>query len=81
MFQNSVEGTNVRAGGLRPLEFATPIKSGASGVAGAHGVAPAALQADIMNQFSINAKQFGILMSAYYITYTPLQLFVGSLMD
>lgn len=44
-------------------------------------VAPAALQADIMNQFSINAKQFGILMSAYYITYTPLQLFVGSLMD
>ena len=44
-------------------------------------VAPAALQADIMKQFNINAKDFGILMSAYYITYTPLQLFVGSIMD
>ncbi|MEE2769610.1 MAG: MFS transporter [Pseudomonadota bacterium] len=44
-------------------------------------VAPAALQADIMKQFSINAEQFGILMSAYYVTYTPLQLFVGSIMD
>ncbi|MDG2347932.1 MAG: MFS transporter [Gammaproteobacteria bacterium] len=44
-------------------------------------VAPAALQGDIMKQFGINAKEFGILMSAYYMTYTPLQLFVGSLMD
>lgn len=44
-------------------------------------VAPAALQADIMKQFSINAQEFGILMSAYYVTYTPLQLFVGSIMD
>ena len=44
-------------------------------------VAPAALQADIMKNFKINAKDFGVLMSAYYVTYTPLQLVVGSIMD
>ena len=44
-------------------------------------VAPAALQSDIMQHYSITAQSFGILMSSYYWTYTPLQLFVGSFMD
>jgi MFS family permease len=44
-------------------------------------VTPAALQSDLMRQFNITASQFGLLMTAYHITYTPLQLFVGSIMD
>lgn len=44
-------------------------------------VAPAALQSDIMQHYAINAQAFGLLMSSYYWTYTPLQLFVGSFMD
>lgn len=44
-------------------------------------VTPASLQSYLMSSYKINAEQFGLLMSAYHITYTPMQLFVGLIMD
>tara|TARA_X000000950_G_scaffold275865_1_gene362869 strand:+ start:2894 stop:4147 length:1254 start_codon:yes stop_codon:yes gene_type:complete len=44
-------------------------------------VTPAAMQSQIMSNFGISAKSFGFLMSSYFYAYTPLQLFVGSIMD
>ncbi len=44
-------------------------------------IVPGGISAQLMNSYNISIDDFGKLVSYYYLSYTPLQLFVGSLMD
>lgn len=44
-------------------------------------VAPSVMVPEIRAYFNISAAGFGILVGLYYVAYTPMQLFVGSVMD
>jgi len=42
---------------------------------------PGAMSHILMPVFKMNATQFGFLSACFYYTYTPMQLFVGILLD
>lgn len=44
-------------------------------------VAPSVMQADLMHAFSIDATKLGLLSSCFYLSYAPLQLTSGLLLD
>lgn len=44
-------------------------------------VAPGAMQQDLMRDFAIDATKFGLLSGCFYLSYTPLQLLAGLLLD
>lgn len=44
-------------------------------------VSPSVMKDDLIEHYKINATQFGSLSSAYYNAYTPMQLFVGVIVD
>lgn len=44
-------------------------------------VAPSVMSQAFMSHFEISDHQFGIMSSYYFLAYTPLQLFVGTLVD
>ena len=44
-------------------------------------IEPSIMVAPLMHAFHIHAVLFGLMVSAYYVAYTPLQLVVGSLTD
>jgi MFS family permease len=44
-------------------------------------VSTSILQAPLMARYHLNIETYGLLASAYYWAYTPLQAFVGALMD
>jgi MFS family permease len=44
-------------------------------------VSTSVLQTEIMSLYHINIATFGLLASAYYWAYTPMQVLVGTLMD
>jgi sugar phosphate permease len=44
-------------------------------------VSPSVMKQQLLNQFKINATEFGSLSAAYYNAYTPMQLFVGVIVD
>lgn len=44
-------------------------------------VAPSVMVPYLMDLFKINAQNVGILSAFYYYTYTPLQLFAGTMID
>jgi MFS family permease len=44
-------------------------------------VSPSVMKKDILTHFKITATEFGSLSSAYYNAYTPMQLFVGVIVD
>lgn len=44
-------------------------------------VLPSVIVPDMMSNLNIGAAQIGLISSFYYLTYTPLQLFVGTIMD
>jgi MFS family permease len=43
--------------------------------------APGAMQQDLMRDFAIDATKFGLLSGCFYLSYTPLQLLSGLLLD
>ncbi len=44
-------------------------------------IAPSVMAVDLMHFFSLNATMFGALSGFYYYAYTPMQLFVGVILD
>ena len=44
-------------------------------------VAPSVMQADLMRAFSIDATKLGLLSGCFYLSYAPLQLTSGLLLD
>lgn len=44
-------------------------------------IEPSVMVSDLMRQFSVAATGFGFITAAYYYAYTPMQLFVGVLID
>jgi sugar phosphate permease len=44
-------------------------------------VSPSVMKKDLLSHFKITATEFGSLSSAYYNAYTPMQLFVGMIVD
>jgi sugar phosphate permease len=44
-------------------------------------VSPSVMKSDLLNHFKITATEFGSLSSSYYNAYTPMQLFVGVIVD
>jgi len=44
-------------------------------------VAPSVLQTDLMHAFAIDATKLGLLSSCFYLSYAPLQLTSGLLLD
>lgn len=44
-------------------------------------VLPSIIVPEMMTRLNIGAAQIGLISSFYYLTYTPLQLFVGTIMD
>lgn len=44
-------------------------------------VSPSVMKKDLLHHFKITATEFGSLSSAYYNAYTPMQLFVGVIVD
>ena len=44
-------------------------------------IEPSVMVTDLMKQFSVVATGFGFITAAYYYAYTPMQLFVGVLID
>lgn len=44
-------------------------------------VSPSVMKQDLLKHFKITATEFGSLSSAYYNAYTPMQLFVGVIVD
>jgi sugar phosphate permease len=44
-------------------------------------VSPSVMKEDLLAHFKITATEFGSLSSAYYNAYTPMQLFVGIIVD
>lgn len=44
-------------------------------------VSPSVMKSDLISHFKITATEFGSLSSAYYNAYTPMQLFVGVIVD
>ena len=44
-------------------------------------VAPGAMQQDLMRDFAIDATKLGLLSGCFYLSYTPLQLIAGLLLD
>ncbi|MBA2654669.1 MAG: MFS transporter [Gammaproteobacteria bacterium] len=44
-------------------------------------VSPSVMKKDLLTHFKITATEFGSLSSAYYNAYTPMQLFVGVIVD
>lgn len=44
-------------------------------------IQPSMMSDDLMRTYGINATAFGNLVAFYYYAYTPMQLFVGILMD
>jgi MFS family permease len=44
-------------------------------------IAPSVMATDLMHFFSLNATMFGALSGFYYYAYTPMQLFVGVIVD
>ena len=44
-------------------------------------VIPSILVPSLMQTLQIGPSQIGVIASLYYLTYTPLQLFVGTIMD
>ena len=44
-------------------------------------VLPSVLVPSLMQTLQIGTTQIGIIASLYYLTYTPMQLFVGTMMD
>mgnify|MGYP003737750425 CR=1 FL=1 len=44
-------------------------------------ISPGVMQQELMRDFSIDATQIGLLSGFFYLSYTPLQLFGGLLLD
>lgn len=44
-------------------------------------VAPSVMHNDLMHDFKLTATQYGDMVAYYYYAYTPLQIFVGLLID
>lgn len=44
-------------------------------------IEPSVIVSDLMRQFGVAATGFGVITAAYYYAYTPMQLFVGILVD
>lgn len=44
-------------------------------------VSPSVMKKDLLSHFKINATSFGSLSAYYYYAYTPMQLFVGVIVD
>lgn len=44
-------------------------------------VSPSVMKKDLLTHFKITATEFGSLSSSYYNAYTPMQLFVGMIVD
>jgi MFS family permease len=44
-------------------------------------IAPSVMAVDLMHFFNLNATLFGALSGFYYYAYTPMQLFVGVIVD
>lgn len=44
-------------------------------------VSPSVMKKDLLSHFKITATEFGSLSAAYYYAYTPMQLFVGVIVD
>ncbi len=44
-------------------------------------IQPSMMSGDLMRTYGLNAGEFGNLVAFYYYAYTPMQLFVGVLMD
>lgn len=44
-------------------------------------IQPSMMSADLMRTYNLNALAFGNLVAFYYYAYTPMQIFVGVLMD
>lgn len=44
-------------------------------------VSPSVMKKELISQFKITATEFGSLSSSYYNAYTPMQLFVGVIVD
>ncbi len=44
-------------------------------------VSPSVMKKELLTHFKITATEFGSLSSAYYNAYTPMQLFVGVIVD
>lgn len=44
-------------------------------------VSPSVMKEQLLNQFKIRATEFGSLSAYYYYAYTPMQLFVGVIVD
>lgn len=44
-------------------------------------IEPSVMVSDLMKQLKVAATGFGLITAAYYYTYTPMQLFVGVLLD
>lgn len=44
-------------------------------------ISPSVMTGDLMRTYNLNAGQLGNLIAFYYYAYTPMQLFVGVLMD
>ncbi len=44
-------------------------------------VSPSVMKEDLLKHYKITATEFGSLSSAYYNAYTPMQLFVGVIVD
>lgn len=44
-------------------------------------VMPAIIVPDLIHKLSISTSQVGLIASFYFLTYTPMQIFVGTIMD
>jgi MFS family permease len=44
-------------------------------------IQPSVMVPELMRQFSISADKFGVIISLYYIAYTPMQVVVGVMTD